>query len=102
MSSSTANEAVVRSVISSFGFPEERVERALACLLSKTGNERPEIPVDRVLSFREVCEVLSLSKSGLRRIINAGELAPVRLSERRIGFRIQDVNAFVQSRSLNL
>ena len=102
MSGNTANEAVVRSVISSFGFPEERVERALACLLSKTGYERPEVPVDRVLSFREACEVLSLSKSGLRRIINAGELIPLRLSERRIGFRVQDVNAFVRSRSQDL
>lgn len=102
MKTGTVNEAVVRSVISSFGFPEERVERALACLLSKAGRERPEIPVDRVLSFREVCNVLSLSKSGLRRIINAGELTPLRLSERRIGFRVQDVNAFVQSRSQDL
>ena len=93
------NESVVRSVITSFGFPEERVERALACLLSKTGCDRPEVPVERVLSFREVCRVLSLSKSGLRRIINTGELKPIRLSERRIGFRVQDVNTFVQSRS---
>ena len=98
MSGSTANEAVVRNVISSFGFPEERVERALACLLSKNGEALPEVPVERVLSFREVCKVLSLSKSGLRRIINAGELTPVRLSERRIGFRVQDVNAFVETR----
>jgi len=99
MSTNAADGTVVRNIISSFGFPEERVERALACLLSENGCELPEVPVDRVLSFREVCDVLSLSKSGLRRIINTGELVPVRLSERRIGFRVQDVNAFVRSRS---
>jgi predicted DNA-binding transcriptional regulator AlpA len=95
-----ANEDVVRRVIGSLGFPPERVDRAVSCLLAKSPALTSPLPVDRVLSFRETCQMLSLSKSGLRRIMNTGTLKPIRLSERRIGFRADDINTFVRSRNL--
>jgi len=91
------SEEVVRRVIGSLGFPRDRVDQAVACLL----DQAPSVTSVscRVLSFRETCETLSLSKSGLRRIMAAGELVPLRLSERRIGFRVSDVTAFIESRT---
>ncbi len=47
--------------------------------------------VNRELSFKETCSILRLSKSGLRRLINKAEITPIRLSGRRIGFRLQDI-----------
>jgi predicted DNA-binding transcriptional regulator AlpA len=99
MSEGITNKDVIRSVIASFGFPEERVNKAIACLLGVETAEDSFGSLDRVLSFRQACQALSISKSGLRRIINAGELTPIRLSQRRIGFRTQDIKAFVANRS---
>lgn len=98
MSAPEVSEDVARRVVGSLGFPKDRVERAVACLLAKEHLPARSIPVERVLSFKETCEALALSKSSLRRIINTGEINPIRLSKRRIGFRVQDVNAFIGSR----
>ncbi|OVE73994.1 hypothetical protein BVX94_02035 [bacterium B17] len=93
MNNATVNEAMARRVIESMGFPRNRVDVAVSCLVSE------ECPVvDDILSFNDVCRRLSLSKSGLRRIINAGELTPIHLTQRRIGFRTQDVARFIESR----
>ena len=78
--------------------PEDRVENAISCLLNDTRPLKKTLSADRLMSFKEVCQALSISKSSLRRIIDAGELRRVQLSKRRIGFRVVDVNEFVSSR----
>ncbi len=98
MGNTATNKDVIRSVIASFGFPEERIDKAVACLLGVQALESSD-SIERVLSFKETCQILSISKSGLRRLINAGEITPIRLSQRRIGFRTQDINDFVVSKA---
>jgi len=93
------SEEVVRRVVGSLGFPRERVDRAVACLLDQPRDPKNARPVDQVLSFKETCQMLSLSKSGLRRIMAAGELQPIWLSQRRMGFRMKEVSAFITSRN---
>ena len=89
-------EDVVRRVISSLGFPPDRVERAVACLL--TSESTPAAGIGRVLSFKEVQYLLGISKSSLRRIMAAGELMPIEITKRRIGFLADNVAAFIQGR----
>lgn len=67
-----------------------------------TGDERAHnIPMSDkiVLRLREACEVAGLSLNTMRRLITAGR-GPrvVRLSERRIGIRRADLEAWVVSR----
>ena len=89
-------EDVVRRVIGSLGFPADRVDMAVSCLL---GDERrSEGRVSRLMSFQEVQHLLGISKSGLRRLVGAGGLAPVDLTKHRIGFIADDVDAFIKSR----
>jgi predicted DNA-binding transcriptional regulator AlpA len=95
MDDTTVNREVIRKVIASFGFPEERVDKAITCLLGVQTPGNCCDSIERVLSFKETCKVLSISKSGLRRLVNAGEITPIRLSQRRIGFSTQEINAFV-------
>lgn len=92
------SEDVVRRVIGSLGFPADRVDRALFCLLNDGSEIRNESRVRRLLSFQEVQRTLGISKSGLRRIVEAGYLAPVDLTKHRIGFIADDVDAFIMSR----
>ena len=89
-------EDVVRRVISSLGFPPDRVERAVACLLASEST--PAGGIGRVLSFKEVQYLLGISKSGLRRIMAAGELMPIEITKRRIGFLADNVSEFIQGR----
>lgn len=98
MNEAAASQDVVRGVISSFGFPAEKVDQAVSFLYDEFPANGPHGGPWQIYSFRRTCEVLSLSKSGLRRIIDSGELRPVRLSSRRIGFRSRDVQAFIASR----
>jgi len=99
MQAPKVREEVVKGVISSLGFPEDRVEKAISCLMNGRHLDEETSGVDRILSFKEVCLTLSISKSGLRRLVDAHEIRPIRLSKRRIGFRARDVNAFIASRS---
>jgi len=92
------NEDLVRRVICSLGFPEDRVESAVSCLMGADGTDVHAVVPDHILSLKDTCRTLSLSKSSLRRLMNAGEIRAIHLSKRRIGFRARDVNAFVESR----
>ena len=89
-------EDVVRRVISSLGFSPDRVERAVGCLLAR--EPAPDGSIGRVLSFKEVQHLLGISKSGLRRIMGAGQLTPIEITKRRIGFLADDVSEFIQGR----
>jgi len=97
--SAAVSDDVVRRLITSLGFPKNRVENAITCLLHDIPPDDGRSFVERILSFKEVCQTLSLSKSGLRRIMAAGELKPIWLSPRRMGFRQKEVNSFVASRN---
>lgn len=54
---------------------------------------------DRVLSIGEASERSNLSIPTLKRCNKRGELRILRLSPRRIGVRLSDLNAFLESRS---
>ena len=54
--------------------------------------------MDRVLSCRESCSVLSISKATLYRLTNAGHLKKVKLSAGRVGWRYADLAKFVEER----
>jgi len=92
----SVGEDVVRRVITSFGFPTDRVERAVACLLAI--DSQREMDIDRVLSVKEVQHCLGISKSGLRRVMAARELVPIDITKRRIGFSARDLTAFIDAR----
>ena len=89
----SVGEDVVRRVITSLGFPTDRVEQAVACLLAVESQR--EIGIDRVLSPKEVQHCLGISKSGLRRVMAGRELIPIEITKRRIGFSSNDVAAFI-------
>ena len=90
------SEDVATRVIASLGFPADRVARAVALLL----NERAGPATagnNHLMSSRDVQLLLAVSKSTLRRMISRGELTPVQITPRRIGFPADEVSAFVNS-----
>ena len=95
----TVNPQLIRDILASFGFAEERIDITVHDLFADSVNQVTAPPVDRILTFKQACELLSLSKSGLRRIMDVGELKPIWLSERRLGFRQSDIAAFIESRT---
>ena len=96
MNTHNIDPQMVRGVISSLGFPADRVERAVVLLL---GDKTDQATVDssRLMSSREVQRLLAVSKSTLRRMISRGELKPLKITPRRMGFRADEVSAFVGS-----
>ena len=90
-------EEVVRRVISSLGFPADRIEKAVLCLFAKDNDENGNTHIGRVMPFCEVQHVLGISKSGLRRLVASGSLVPVNVTRRRIGFTDSDVAAFIEA-----
>ncbi len=53
-----------------------------------------------VVSLGEAAAMISLSRSGIYRLINAGDFVqPIRLSPRRVGFRVDDIHAWLDKRS---
>ena len=58
-----------------------------------------EIPIeDRVITQREAAEVIGISLPTLRRRVRAGDGPPiVRLSERRIGYRLRDLRSWIDA-----
>jgi predicted DNA-binding transcriptional regulator AlpA len=54
-----------------------------------------------VVSLGEAAVMISLSRSGIYRLINAGDFVqPIQLSPRRVGFRVDDINAWLLARSV--
>ncbi|WP_412759866.1 helix-turn-helix transcriptional regulator [Methylobacterium litchii] len=52
-------------------------------------------PPRTLLTARDAARALSVSRSTLERMVAAGKLPPpVRISDRRIGFRVADIEAF--------
>jgi excisionase family DNA binding protein len=93
------SEAVVRRLIGSLGFPKARVDQAILCLIHGAPPALSDQVRSRVLSTKATCATLSISKTSLYRLIDDGELTPIRLSSRRIGFAAEDVDAFVSRRT---
>lgn len=86
---------VVKRVIGSLGFSSDRVERAVECLLD--GAKHGPSESRQVLSFDDVRRMLAVSRSTLRRMMAAGQLKPVQITTRRIGFLSSDVDAFIMA-----
>jgi predicted DNA-binding transcriptional regulator AlpA len=60
----------------------------------------PELPdgLDRVMSEKQAAEILGLNYFTLRRLFAAGRAPPrVRLSGRRIGYRLSAIYAFLEA-----
>jgi predicted DNA-binding transcriptional regulator AlpA len=68
--------------------------------ISRSDTGLPVAHRDRVLNFRQWCDLNGISKATGRRIIAAGEGPPVlQLSARRIGIRESDNAAWQASRA---
>jgi predicted DNA-binding transcriptional regulator AlpA len=95
MQTHNIDEQLIRGVIASLGFPADRVEHAVACLLNRA--ERHQSEVRQLLSFDDVRRILAVSRSTLRRMIVAGQLKPVQITARRIGFISSDIDGFIKA-----
>jgi predicted DNA-binding transcriptional regulator AlpA len=93
MQTHSIDEQLIRGVIASLGFPPDRVEHAVACLLNRA--ERHQSEDRQLLSFDDVRRILAVSRSTLRRMIVAGQLKPVQITARRIGFLSSDIDGFI-------
>ena len=67
----TVDAQLIRDILASFGFAEERIDTAVHDLFAESVNPVTTPPIDRILTFKQTCELLSLSKSGLRRVMDA-------------------------------
>jgi hypothetical protein len=56
----------------------------------------------RVATLNEAAVYTGISISGLKRAANRGELRILRLSPRRVGIRLADLRAFLDSRGITL
>ena len=54
----------------------------------------------KLLTERELAELLSLSPDTLRRMRRAGEIPYVAISRRRIGYRPEEIERWLQERSV--
>lgn len=62
------------------------------------GEARPNAPV--ILNFNAACEAANLSASTMRRLVKAGHGPRIlRLSERRIGIRRDDLDEWINRRT---
>lgn len=86
----------LHGVLTSLGFATERAEKAVSVLLAEPEAER-NYERKRILSVKDVCQTLSISKSSLRRLMDSGKLRAIQISQYRIGFRPRDIDAFVDS-----
>jgi len=62
----------------------------------------PELPdgLDRVVSEAQCALILGVSKDSLRRAFRAGRSPPrVKVSDKRIGYRVSDVYRFLEERT---
>ena len=61
-------------------------------------NATPDYTADRVLNAPDAAAFLSISLVQLRRMTRAGNIRSVRLGERRLGYRLGTLSAFVRER----
>lgn len=57
-----------------------------------------DLPMDRLLTSREVASILRIERHRLSLLVNGGELATVRLGQKAWRFRPGDVRRFIESR----
>ena len=56
--------------------------------------------MDKVLSTKEACDHLSLSKATLYRIANQGKLTKIQLSKRRVGWRSAELILYIEGNAI--
>ena len=57
----------------------------------------------RVLSAKQTCELLGISKATLYRLTNAGLLPKIQISIRRVGWSVDNINDYIeQNTKLNV
>ena len=57
--------------------------------------------MDKVLSTKEACDRLSLSKATLYRIANQGMLTKIQLSKRRVGWRLGELVSYIEGNAIS-
>ena len=56
--------------------------------------------MDKVLSAKQACDWLNISRTTLYRITNKGDVPKIKLSPRRVGWRIADLIKYVDANTV--
>ena len=56
--------------------------------------------MDKVLSAKQACDWLNISRTTLCRITNKGDVPKIKLSPRRVGWRITDLIKYVDANTV--
>ena len=56
----------------------------------------------RILSCKQACELLGISRTTLYRNTNSGLIRMVRVSKGRVGWSIDEIERFIASQTVNL
>jgi predicted DNA-binding transcriptional regulator AlpA len=56
--------------------------------------------LDKVLSAKQACDWLNISRTTLYRITNKGDVPKIKLSPRRVGWRIKDLIKYVDTNTV--
>ena len=56
--------------------------------------------MDKVLSAKQACDWLNISRTTLYRITNKGDVPKIKLSPRRVGWRITDLVEYVDANTV--
>ena len=56
--------------------------------------------MDKVLSAKQACDWLNISRATLYRLTNNGDVPKIKLSPRRVGWRIKDLTKYVESNTV--
>ena len=59
-----------------------------------------EPSLDKVLSAKQACDWLNISRTTLYRITNKGDVPKIKLSPRRVGWRITDLVKYVDANTV--
>ena len=59
-----------------------------------------EPSLDKVLSAKQACDWLNISRTTLYRITNKGDVPKIKLSPRRVGWRIKDLIKYVDTNTV--
>jgi predicted DNA-binding transcriptional regulator AlpA len=80
--------------------PPKKKQTGEAALIRGVACDVAEFELDRVVSEAQAAKILGYSKDTLRREFRAGRAPPrVRLSDRRIGYRLSVLYAFLEART---